>query len=172
MAAALPFPFLPLFPLFLASSEIFSFQVSHVQCLVSQLCLTLCSPMKYSPPGSSVHGDSPGKNIRMGCQALLQGIFPTQGSNPGLPHCSQILYRLSHREAQNYWSGQPIPSPGHLSNPRIKPGSPALQADSLPAELPGKPTFKKMVVFNSAFLGVYQIRSDQSLSRVRLFATP
>ena len=88
MAAALPFPFLPLFPLFLASSEIFSFQVSHVQCLVSQLCLTLCSPMKYSPPGSSVHGDSPGKNIRMGCRARLQGIFPTQGSNPGLPHCS------------------------------------------------------------------------------------
>ena len=44
MAAALPFPFLPLFPLFLASSEIFSFQVSHVQCLVSQLCLTLCNP--------------------------------------------------------------------------------------------------------------------------------
>ena len=32
----------------------------------------------------------------MGCQALLQGIFPTQGSNPGLPHCRHILYHLSH----------------------------------------------------------------------------
>ena len=40
-----------------------------------------------SPPGSSVHGDSPGKNTGMGCCALLQRIFPTQGSNPGLiPH--------------------------------------------------------------------------------------
>ena len=36
-----------------------------------------------------------------------------------------------------YWSGKPLPSPGDLPNPRIKSGSPALQADSLPAELPG-----------------------------------
>ena len=52
--------------------------------------------MDCSPPGSSVHGDSPGKNTGMGCHALLQGIFPTQGVNPGLPHCRQILYHLSH----------------------------------------------------------------------------
>jgi len=41
-------------------------------------------------PGSSVHGDSPGKNIGMGCHVLFQGIFPTQGLNPDLPHCRQI----------------------------------------------------------------------------------
>ena len=52
--------------------------------LVAQLCLTLFDPMECSPPGSSVHGDSPGKNTGVGCHALLQGIFPTQGSNPGL----------------------------------------------------------------------------------------
>ena len=40
--------------------------------------------MDYSPPGSSVHGDSPGKNTIVGCHALVQGIFPTQGSNPRL----------------------------------------------------------------------------------------
>ena len=40
---------------------------------------------------------SPGKNIGVGCHALLQGIFPTQGSNPGLLHCRWILYRLSHQ---------------------------------------------------------------------------
>ena len=40
---------------------------------------TLCDPMDYSLPGSSVHGDSPGKNSEVGCHALLQGIFPTQG---------------------------------------------------------------------------------------------
>ena len=43
--------------------------------------------------------DSPGKNTGVGCQALLQGIFPIQGSNPGLLHCRQILYHLNHREA-------------------------------------------------------------------------
>ena len=42
------------------------------------------------------------------------------------------------REAQEYWSEQPIPSPGDLPIPGIEPGSPALQADSLPTELPGK----------------------------------
>ena len=41
---------------------------------------------------------------------------------------------------QDYWSGQPFPSPGHLLNAGIKPGSPALQADSLPSELPGNPS--------------------------------
>ena len=41
-----------------------------------------------------------------------------------------------------YWSGQPFPSPGDLPNPGIKPRFPALQVDSLPAELPGKPTTK------------------------------
>ena len=46
---------------------------------VTQSCLTLCDPMDCSPPGSSVHGDSLGKNTGVGCHALLQGIFPTQG---------------------------------------------------------------------------------------------
>ena len=63
---------------------------------VTQLCLTLCNPMDCSPPGSSVHRDSPGKNTGVGCHFLLQGIFPTQGSNPGLLYCRQILYQLSH----------------------------------------------------------------------------
>ena len=68
----------------------------------------------------------------------LQGIFPTQGSNPGLPHCRWVLYQLiATREAREYWSGQPITSLGDLPNPGIKPGSPALQADSLLTELWG-----------------------------------
>ena len=40
---------------------------------------------------------------------------------------------------QEYWSGVPFPSPGHLPDPGIEPGSPALQADALPSEPPGKP---------------------------------
>ena len=71
-------------------------------CLAAQSCLTLWDPMDCSPPGSSVHGDSPGKNIGVGCHALLQGIFPTQGLNPGLPHCRRILYQLSHKGSPTY----------------------------------------------------------------------
>ena len=66
-------------------------------CLVIQSCPTLCDPMDFSPAGSSVHGYSPGQNTGVGCHSLLQGIFPNQGSNPGLSHCKQILYHLSHQ---------------------------------------------------------------------------
>ena len=41
--------------------------------------------------------NSPGQNTGVGSLSLLQGIFPTQGSNPGLPHCRQILYQLGHQ---------------------------------------------------------------------------
>ena len=71
--------------------------LSHVLFLVAQLCQTLCDLMDCSLPGSSVHGDSPGKNTGVGCNVLLQGILLTQGSNPGFPHCRQILYCLSHQ---------------------------------------------------------------------------
>ena len=66
-------------------------------CLVAQLCLTLNDPMDCGPPGSSVHGNSPSQNTGVGCHFLLQRIFPTQGSNPGLLHCRWILYHLSHQ---------------------------------------------------------------------------
>ena len=66
-------------------------------CLVTQSCPTLCSPMDCSLIGSSVHGDSPGKNTGVGCHALLQGIFPTQALNLSLPRCRKILYHLSHQ---------------------------------------------------------------------------
>ena len=64
-----------------------------VLCLVAQSYLTLCDPMDCSLPGSS---DSPGQNTGVGCHGLLQGIFPAQVLNPGLPHCRQILDCLSH----------------------------------------------------------------------------
>ena len=49
-----------------------------VKVLVTQSCPTLCDTMDCSPPGSSVHGTSPGRNTGVGCHALLQGIFLTQ----------------------------------------------------------------------------------------------
>ena len=64
---------------------------------VAQSSPTLRPHVIYSP------WTSPDQNIGVGSLSLLQGIFPTQGSNPGLPHCRQILYQLSHK-------GSPVPS--------------------------------------------------------------
>ena len=62
---------------------------------VAQSCPTLCDPMDCP-------WNSPGQNTGVGRLCLLQGISPTQGSNPGLPRCRQILYQLSlKRSPQN-----------------------------------------------------------------------
>ena len=53
--------------------------------------------MDCSLPGSSVHGDSPCKDTGVDCHDLFQGIFPSKVLNPGLPHCRQVLYHLSHQ---------------------------------------------------------------------------
>ena len=127
------------------------------------------------PHGLYSPWNSPGQNPRVGSLSLLQAIVPTQGLNPGIPHCRRILYQLSHkrsprtlewvvfhfsswsarprnrtrvsciagrfftswatREAQEHWHGSSFPSPADLPDPGIEPGSPALQADSLPTEL-------------------------------------
>ena len=68
-----------------------------VKLLDFQSCPALCDPMDCSLPGSSVHGNYPGKNTDVGYHSLLQGIFPTQRLNLSLLHCRQILYRLSHQ---------------------------------------------------------------------------
>ena len=69
--------------------------------LVAQLCPTLCNPMDYSPP-DSCPWDSPGKNTGVGSYFFLQGIFPTQGSNPGLLHCRQIPYHLNRQGSPSF----------------------------------------------------------------------
>ena len=63
-----------------------------------------CSVMSDSlwPHGLYSPRNSPGQNTGVDSCSLLQGIFPTQGSNPGLPHCRRILYQLSNREAHVY----------------------------------------------------------------------
>ena len=101
-----PFPFSNLSDLTHLHSEVHIYSSiilsMIVLCFVAQSCLTLCSPMDCSPPGSSVHGGF---------------------------------------SRQEYWSGLPCPPPRGLPNPGNKPRSSALQAESLPSEPPGKPTF-------------------------------
>ena len=72
---------------------------------VSQLCPTLCDPIDCT-------WNSPGQNNGVGCHSLLQGIFPNQGSNPGLLQCRQILYHLSHEGSPRIleWVAYPFSS--------------------------------------------------------------
>ena len=91
------------------------------------------------PHGLHSPWNSPGQNTGVGSLSLLQGIFPTQGSNPGLPHCKWILYQLSHKGSPRILEWVAYPFSSRSSDPGIEPGSPALQADSLPTELSGKP---------------------------------
>ena len=62
--------------------------------------------------------NSPGQNTGVGSLSLLQGIFPTQGSNQGLLHCRQILYQLSHRESPRMMEWVTFPFSRGSSQPR------------------------------------------------------
>ena len=124
-------------------------------CLVAQLCPTLCDPMDCSLPGSSVHGDFPDRILEW--VPSSRGIFPTQGSNSGLLHCRRILYSLSHQRNPRILEWVAYSFSGDLPNPGIESGSPALQADSLPAKLPGK-------TYKHSTLGVCFLCSNISVS--------
>ena len=84
-----------------------------VKVLVTQSCLTFCNPMDCL-------WDSPGKNTGVCRHFLLQGIFPTQGLNLGVPHCKPILYHLSHQGStrKHPCNSAPITPPLSL-NPKL-----------------------------------------------------
>ena len=63
---------------------------------VIQSCLTLCNPINYT-----VHGILQAKILKWVAVPFSREIVPTQGSNPGFPQCSRILYHLSHQETPN-----------------------------------------------------------------------
>ena len=88
----------------------FSLPLEKVKVVVTQSYLTLCDPTEGSPPDSFVHGT--------------------------VVHKAPLSMEFSRQE---YWSGLPFPSPGNDPDPGIEPGSPALQADSLPSEPLRKP---------------------------------
>ena len=62
------------------------------------------------PHGLYSPWNSPVQNTEVGSRSLLQDIFPAQGLNPGLPHCRQTLYRLSHQGSPNQLSMSPLTS--------------------------------------------------------------
>ena len=78
------------------------FTSSKVKVKVAQSCPTLCNPMDHNSAWNS-----PGQNTGVVSLSLLQGIFPTQGSNPGLPHCRRTLYHMSHQGSPTaFWGTQ------------------------------------------------------------------
>ena len=84
---------------------------------VAQSCLTLCDPIDCTSPWNS-----PGHNTGVGSLSLLQGISPTQGLNPGLPHCRQILYQLSHKGSLRILEWVAYPFSSRSSWPRNRTG--------------------------------------------------
>ena len=99
---------------------------------VNESCQTLCNPKAYR-----VHGILQTR--------ILEWVAFSRGSSwqrdqTQISHIVGWFFtNWASREAQEYWSGQPIPSPVNLPHPGIEPGSPALQVDSLPTELWMKP---------------------------------
>ena len=101
-----------------------------------------------------------GQNTEVGSFSLLQGIFPTQGSKPGLLHCRRIVYQLNHKGSPRIleWVAYPVSS--GFSQPKNQTGCPALQADSLPTELSGSPSLFISVAYKSVFqVSVYSWKS-------------
>ena len=98
----------------------------------AQSCPTLCEPMDCTVTEFS----------RPEYWSGVAFPFPRESSQPGdrtqvFCIAGGFFTSWATKEAQEYWNGWPIPSPGDLPDPGIKPGSPALQVDSLPAELSG-----------------------------------
>ena len=99
-----------------------------------------CSVVSDSLPPHGLFSpwNSPGQNTGVGSHYLLQGIFPTQGSNPGLPHCRQILYCLSQPGSPRILEWVAYPFSSRSSQPRNQMG--LLHSlpivDSLSTELP------------------------------------
>ena len=91
------------------------------------------------PHGPYSPWNSPGQNTGVGSLSLLQGIFPTQGSNPGLLHYGWILYQLSHKGSPRILEWVPYPFSSGSSRTRNRTGVSWIAGDSLPAELSRKP---------------------------------
>ena len=103
-----------------------------------QLQYGLCSPW-----------NSPGQNTGVGSLFFLQGIFPTQESYSGLPHCRQILYQLSYKGSLRILEWVACPFSTDLPDPGIKLRSLALLVYSLPTELSEKPWLKRLKILRA-----------------------
>ena len=136
---------------------------------VAQSSPSVCDPMDCSPPGSSIHGILQARILGWVAISSSRGSSPprdwtqvsrivgrcftlwaTREAKVKVKSLSRVWlfatrWTAAHQalsmgfSRQEYWNGLPFPSPGDLPNPGIEPRSPALQADALTSEPPGKP---------------------------------
>ena len=96
---------------------------------VAQSCPTLWDPKDYT-----AHGILQARTLEWGAVPLCRGSSQPRDRTQISPIAGKFFTSWATREAQEYWSGGPIPSPGDLPDPGIEPGSSAFQANSLPAD--------------------------------------
>ena len=109
-------------------------KTTEVKVKVAQSCLTLCSPMDCI-----VHRILQCRTLEWVAFPISRGSSQSRDQTQTSRIAGGFFTSWVTKKAQEYWSEQPIPSPGEHPDAGIKLGSPALQADSLPTELPGKP---------------------------------
>ena len=141
-----------------------------------QSCLTVCNPVECSLPGSSLPWDSPVKNIGGGCHALLQGIFPTQGSNLCLWNCRQTIYRWATGEAltedsvqfsNSVVSDSLRPHESQHARPPCPSPTPGVHSDSRPSSQWCNPAISSSVVPFSS--GPQSLPASESFPMSQLF---
>ena len=133
---------------------------------ISHLCVRACSassvmsnslkPYGLQPTRLLCPWNYPGKNIGVGCYFLLHGIFQTQGSNPGLPHCRQIFHHLSHErspeDSKYYYLTWELKKLTHTNTntictsqrtPSTEPSEPSSQTATCPAAAPALSQIRK-----------------------------
>ena len=119
--------------------------VIHTECCVSYSIVfwynSSCKsgPTLWDPMDYTVHGILQARILKWVAVPFSRGCSQPKDRTQVSRIASGFFTSWATREVQEYWSGRPIPSPADLPNPGIEPGSPALQVDSLLAELPGKP---------------------------------
>ena len=129
---------------------------------VTQSCLTFCDPMDYT-----VYGILPARILKWVAFSFSRGPSHPRGKTK-ISHITGGLFTSwATRETQEYWSGQPIPSPVALPHPGIRSGSPTLQVDSLTTELSGKMQNK----FSQNNLSNYFLSSGKSWAGSLFFDT-
>ena len=133
---------------FLFLKSVFNWRITAVQVvLVSAMkvkvkvaqCPTLCNPMDYM-----AHGILQARILEWVAFPFSRGSSQLRDRTQVSHIAGRFFTSWATREVQEYWSGWPIPSPADLPDPGVKLGSPALQVDSLPTKLPGKPLVCKV----------------------------
>ena len=107
-----------------------------------------------------------GQNTGVGSLSLLQGIFLTQGSNPGLPHCGRILYQLSHKGSPRILEWVAYPFSSRSSQSRNWTRISWIAGGFLPTELWGKPILLYITLYNNTIKSISYSMSIGTYGRV------